>query len=118
MNEQIGIEYRTMSRRYPAMDEVEVWSFLSSEKRVVRVASVDADGYPHVLPVWFAVVDRALGIRSAADARAKIMNLLNTGKFGAVVDEGEGRPYSEQRGVLIRGLVQEATPAFASATAE
>ncbi len=41
----------------PDMNQQEIWAFLSEGTRTAHVATVRADGRPHVKPIWF-VVDR------------------------------------------------------------
>lgn len=49
-----------------AMTPDEVDAFLAAE-RTCRVATVGADGRPHVVPLWFAWDGRALWLTSLAD---------------------------------------------------
>lgn len=93
------------SGRYLPMTDDEIWEFLE-ERRVMRLATVEPSGDPHVVPMWYAITDRRLGIRSASDAKRKIGNLLRTGRFAAVVDVGDA--YDELRGVMLRGRAYEA----------
>ena len=37
----------------PKMDEAEVLGFLDEPGHLVRIANVDADGWPRVVPTWF-----------------------------------------------------------------
>lgn len=99
------------SGRYLRMSDEEVWDFLADQK-VMRLATVDPHGDPHVVPMWYAVIGRRLGMRSASDAQAKIGNLLRTGRFACVVDTGGA--YSELRGVMLKGRAYEADDATAS----
>lgn len=93
------------SGRYIPMTDHEVWDFIAAE-RVMRLATVTQDGDPHVVPMWYAVIGRRLGMRSASDATKKIGSLLRTGRFAAVIDTGG--EYAELRGVMLRGRAYEA----------
>lgn len=93
------------SGRYLPMSDDEVWEFLA-DHYVMRLATVDPQGDPHVVPMWYAVIGRRLGMRSASDALTKVGNLLRTRRFAAVVDVGGA--YSELRGVMLRGRAYEA----------
>lgn len=96
------------SGRYLRMTEIEIWEFIASQ-RVMRLATVGADGDPHVVPMWYAVLEKQLGMRSASDARAKVGNLLRTGRFATVIDTGG--EYSELRGVMLKGRAYAADEA-------
>ena len=39
----------------PDMNQQEIWAFLSEGTRTAHVATVRADGRPHVKPIWFVV---------------------------------------------------------------
>lgn len=93
------------SGRYLPMSDDEIWDFLA-DQRVMRLATVTKDGDPHVVPMWYAVIGRRLGMRSASDATTKIGNLLRTGRFATVIDTGG--EYAELRGVMLRGRAREA----------
>lgn len=43
----------------PAMDDQEIWEFLSNEIRTAHIGTTRADGRPHVKPVWFVLDGRA-----------------------------------------------------------
>lgn len=52
----LGRNYEvTEVRAVPAMSEREVWAFLREGTRTAHVATMRADGRPHVKPVWFIV---------------------------------------------------------------
>lgn len=93
------------SGRYVPMTDEEIWEFLAGQT-VMRLATVDTHGDPHVVPMWYAVIGRRLGMRSAADARKKVGNLLRTGRFAAVIDTGGA--YQQLRGVMLKGRAYEA----------
>lgn len=93
------------SGRYLPMSDAEIWDFLAGQ-HVMRLATIDAHGDPHVVPMWYAIIGERLGVRSASDARTKVGNLLRTGRFAAVVDVGG--EYSELRGVMLKGRASEA----------
>jgi len=68
---------------------------------VMRFATVDPDGLPHVVPVTYAEVDGVIYFETDADA-VKTRNVEATGKAAGVVDRG-GHDFSQHRGVLWRG---------------
>lgn len=74
---------------------------LLSEVPVMRFATVDSDGLPHVVPVAFAEIDGVLYFETDADS-VKTRNVRATGKAAAVVDAGADE-YVEHRGIQWRG---------------
>jgi nitroimidazol reductase NimA-like FMN-containing flavoprotein (pyridoxamine 5'-phosphate oxidase superfamily) len=75
------------------------------EQRTVRVATVERDGTPHVVPLWFVWHDGTLFLNSTR-GNPTVENMLRTGSAAGVVDDGE--TYDVLRGVVITGRVTEA----------
>ena len=85
-----------------SLSEAELEDFLASE-RTVRVASVDADRRPHVVPLWFVWLEGAMYLNSTL-GNVTVENLLHgSGLAAAVVDDGQ--TYDVLRGVVLRGRV-------------
>lgn len=76
-------------------------SALLEEADVMRFASVDADGLPHVVPVAFAEIDGTVYFETDADS-VKTRNVAATGRGAAVVDLGTD-DYRQHRGLQWRG---------------
>lgn len=91
-----------MARNYEkiAFTEDEKVEFIA-EAPVMRFATVDPEGLPHVVPVTFAHVDGQLCFETDDDA-VKTRNVKQTGKAAAVIDAGE-HEFSEHRGIQWRG---------------
>jgi len=51
------------------MNEAEAYAFLSEGQRTGKVATVRADGRPHVVPIWFVVDGTDLLFMTGADRR-------------------------------------------------
>ena len=68
-------------------------------KEKLYVAFPMENGYPHVTPVWFCVLDKKLYLRTQ-DYKMKT-RLAKAGKACCALDEG--RRYLELRGVVIWG---------------
>lgn len=81
------------------MDDDERDSFLASE-RTCRVATVGADGAPHVTPLWFAWDGSALWLTSIVRSQ-RFTDLQRDGRVSVVVDTGE--EFFDLRGVEIVG---------------
>lgn len=74
-----------------------------AERRAARVATVGADGTPHVVPLWFVWHGGALFLNSTL-GNPTVENMLRTGTAAAVIDDGD--EYEELRGVVLRGEVE------------
>jgi PPOX class probable F420-dependent enzyme len=86
-----------------AMSAAERDAFLAGE-RVCRVGTVQADGSPHVTPVWYAWDGEAIWIYSIIKSQ-RWTNLARDPRASAVVDAG-GAEYFQLRGVEIIGDVE------------
>lgn len=80
------------------MSSEELDAFLSAE-RVLRLATVDEDGWPAVVPVWFVWHEGALWVWNLT--RAKRTPRLQEGTRAAFVVDG-GEEYVELRGASGR----------------
>ena len=77
-----------------AMSAQEVNAFLSHGTRTAKLATVRADGRPHVTPVWF-VIDPATGdlLFNTGENAVKGKNLARDPRVTLLVDE-EVPPYA------------------------
>ncbi|MFJ8082718.1 pyridoxamine 5'-phosphate oxidase family protein [Streptomyces sp. NPDC096205] len=80
----------------------ELDAFLAVE-RTCRVATVSADGTPHVSPLWFAWDGKALWLYSITRSK-RWADLRRDGRVAVVVDAGHD--YDELRGVELSGGVE------------
>lgn len=71
-----------------------------AEARTCRVATVGADGAPHVTPLWFAWDGAALWLTSIVKSQ-RWADLERDGRVSVIIDGGEA--YDELHGVEIRG---------------
>lgn len=88
-----------MARKDISLTESEVTAFLESG-HTLQVASIDADGYPHIAPMWYVVRDDKIVFRSFKKSQ-KIVNLRRNPKLSVLLETGE--TYDELKGVMIRG---------------
>lgn len=86
------------------MTKTELLEFITERPRVGRLATTDAGGHPHVVPVWFKVNGEEILVHTMA-AMAKARNVADTGVFALAVDT-DVWPY---RGVMIRGSARTAS---------
>jgi PPOX class probable F420-dependent enzyme len=84
-------------------DEIDVYL---RDQRTVRVATVGADGTPHVIPLWFVWVDGGLYVNTTKGNRS-VRNLEHDPRASVTVDDGDG--YDELRGVTMAGTMREAS---------
>ena len=88
-----------MARKDISLTEAELSEFLESG-HTLQVASIDADGYPHLAPMWYVVRDGKITFRSFMKSQ-KIVNLRRNPKLSVLLESGES--YDELKGVMIRG---------------
>lgn len=84
------------------MTEPELAEFLEAS-RTVHVATVNADGTPHLVPLWFALDDGEIVFHTFARSR-KIVNLRRDPRLTCLVEAGE--TYAELRGAQISGVAE------------
>ena len=88
--------------RAVAMTDAEIDDFLSSE-RTCRVATVGADGGPHVAPLWFVWHGGCLWLNSIVRSQ-RWVDLTRDPRTAVIVDAGT--EYQELRGVEILGRAE------------
>jgi PPOX class probable F420-dependent enzyme len=67
------------------------------------LATIDQDGFPHVVAMGFYVEDGAFYMTSYAKAQ-KVLNIRRNPKVGLMVETGGS--YAELRGVMVRGACE------------
>ena len=88
-----------MSRRgLITMTEDEITTFLR-QSRTMILTSNGKDGYPHPMPMWYAVDDEGAVVMTTFRKSQKILNLKRDPKVSLLVEAGE--EYAELRSVLI-----------------
>jgi PPOX class probable F420-dependent enzyme len=81
------------------MSEAEVAAFLD-EPRTMSIATLDPDGWPHLVAMWYAVLDGSVHFWTYAKSR-KAVNLRRDPRLTCLVEAGER--YDELRGVSLTG---------------
>jgi len=71
------------------------------DNEVGRLATIGADGLPHVVPVCYIYRSGSLWIATDYETK-KLRNLLSNNKVALVVDTG----YDSNRGMLIQGYAK------------
>lgn len=82
----------------PAVLSRTVRAFLRAP-RTARLATIGPGGYPHVVPVWFAVDGDDL-VFGSDDGEQKVLNARRDQRAAVVVG---GEPDSDEAGYLIQG---------------
>ena len=79
------------------MTEAEVDAFLK-EQRTMAIATIGADGRPHVVAMWYAFVAGALCFWTFAKSQ-KVVNLRRDSRITGLVEDGD--VYANLRGVEL-----------------
>ena len=92
-----------MSRRGEiSMTDDEVRDFLAGHQ-VVQVATIQADGTPHLVTMWYGLLDGDVAFWSYGRAQ-KVVNLRRDPRFTVLVEDG--KTYDSLRGVSITGRAE------------
>jgi PPOX class probable F420-dependent enzyme len=86
-------------RRQIQLSSDEQAAFLR-EHRKAALATIDKDGFPHVVAMNFLTKDGAFYMTSYGKAQ-KVLNIRRNPKVALMVEKGNS--YAELRGVMIRG---------------
>ena len=80
----------------------EVQQFLGANT-VLEVATLGADGWPHLAPMWYVMDGDRVVFRSFTKSQ-KIVNLQRNPHLTVLVETGDD--YSQLRGVMIKGTAR------------
>jgi PPOX class probable F420-dependent enzyme len=90
----------SMSRRRQIRLSPEEQAVLFRKHRKAALATLDKDGFPHVVAMNYFVKDGAFYMTSYGKAQ-KVVNIRRNPKVALMIEEGSA--YSELRGVMVRG---------------
>lgn len=82
-----------------AMTEEEQAAFLR-EGHTLQVASIGPSGFPHLVAMWYALIDERIHFTTYAKSQ-KVLNLQRDPKISVMLEAGD--VYSELRGLVIEG---------------
>ena len=89
-----------MSRRNSIrMNDEEIHAFLE-EQRTLQVATIDHDGFPHLVAMWYVLVNDEVAFWTYAKSQ-KAINLRRDPRLTCLVEAGTS--YEKLRGVQIKG---------------
>jgi PPOX class probable F420-dependent enzyme len=89
-----------MSRRSQIQLTPDERAAFLSEPHKAALATLDKEGFPHVVAMSFLARDGAIYMTSYAKAQ-KVLNIRRDPRVGVMIEAG--RQYSEFRAVMIRG---------------
>ncbi|KXO98455.1 pyridoxamine 5'-phosphate oxidase family protein [Tsukamurella pseudospumae] len=84
------------------MSEAEVEEFIE-RSRTATIATVGSSGVPHLVAMWYAVIDGDLWIETKAKSQ-KVVNLRRNPAMSASIESG--RSYDQLRGVTFEGTAE------------
>ncbi|MGH7792845.1 MAG: pyridoxamine 5'-phosphate oxidase family protein [Thermodesulfobacteriota bacterium] len=84
------------------MTPEEIKVFLADNK-VCRMATVEKDGMPHVVPMWYVILDGEIYIETTGTTK-KVKNIESTKKTAIIVDAGDS--LYDYRGVMMQGKTE------------
>ncbi len=82
-----------------AMTEAEQAQFMQQVK-TLQVASLGPQGWPHLVAMWFKVVDGKIHFSTYGTSQ-KVMNLRRNPRITCMLEDGE--TYDQLRGLVIEG---------------
>jgi PPOX class probable F420-dependent enzyme len=89
-----------MSRRdLIRMNDEEIRAFLQ-EQRTLQVATIDHDGWPHLIAMWYVLIHDQIVFWTYAKSQ-KTVNLRRDARLTCLIETGVR--YDELRGVQIKG---------------
>jgi nitroimidazol reductase NimA-like FMN-containing flavoprotein (pyridoxamine 5'-phosphate oxidase superfamily) len=89
-------------RRQIRLTEAEQAAFLQ-ENGKAALATIDPDGFPHIVAMGYFFADGAFYMTSYAKAQ-KVLNIRRNPKVGLMVETGDA--YAELRGIMVRGFCE------------
>jgi PPOX class probable F420-dependent enzyme len=93
---------REPRRRQIQLTEVEQAEFLGAHRKAA-LATLDRDGFPHLVAMTFGVRNGTFYMTSYAKAQ-KVLNIQRNPKVGLMVEAGGA--YAELKGVMVRGTCE------------
>ncbi|QCH24822.1 pyridoxamine 5'-phosphate oxidase family protein [Mycobacteroides salmoniphilum] len=93
------------------MSDEEITEFINNS-RTTTMATVGADGQPHLVAMWYAVIDGELWFETKAKSQ-KVVNLKRDPRITCLIEDG--LTYDTLRGVSIEGqaeIIEDADKLF------
>lgn len=80
------------------MSDNEIHEFLVNSRTIILVSN-GKDGYPHAMPMWYAVDDDNTVVMTTFGKSQKVKNLTRDPKATLLVESGD--QYQELKGILL-----------------
>src|SRR5229473_5957318 len=93
----------SMDRRRQIQLSADEQAAFLREHRKAALATIDKDGFPHIVAMNFYVEDGVFYMTSYGKAQ-KVVNILRNPRVALMVEAGD--KYSELRGVMVRGYCE------------
>lgn len=77
---------------------------LIEDARILQIASIDPDGRPHLVPMWFVFDDEGVIAFTTYGASQKVKNLERDPRITALAETGDA--YDQVRGLSIDGRAE------------
>lgn len=87
-------------RRQIHLSEAEQAAFLGTHRKCA-LATLDNDGYPHLVAMTYGIKDGVFYMTSYGKAQ-KVLNIRRDPKVGLLIEAGNS--YAELQGVMVRGV--------------
>ena len=85
-----------------SMNDAEIAAFLNERGLSMQLATLGANGYPHLSAMWYVFMDGRLYFNTYISSQ-KGLNLTRDPRVSCMVEAG--KQYQELRGVVIQGKV-------------
>jgi PPOX class probable F420-dependent enzyme len=89
----------TIQRSQIQLTDAEIAVFVA-QSRTATMATVGADGQPHLVAMWFALIDGQLWFETKAKSQ-KAVNLRRDGRISVLIESGD--TYDTLKGVSFEG---------------
>ena len=84
------------------MNDAEIADFIATN-RTGTMATVGLDGQPHLVAMWYGIVDREIWVETKVKSQ-KVVNLRRNPRVSFLVEEG--MTYDSLRGVSFEGVAE------------
>lgn len=81
------------------LSDEEIEGFLDTSKTVI-MATINHDGYPHLVPMWYSMLDGLVHMHTYRSSQ-KVKNIERDARGSILVEDGTD--YDKLRGVFVRG---------------
>jgi PPOX class probable F420-dependent enzyme len=92
----------TNQRAQIVMSEAEITDFVTNS-RTGTLATIGADGQPHLTAMWYGVVDGEIWLETKAKSQ-KAVNLVRDPRVSFMIEDGQ--TYDTLRGVSFEGVAE------------